>query len=271
MIRDEVYKFFADYIYKNTGMVYAPNDYYRLDSRINELIKVFSLSTPEELLEMYKKNITTDMKAVLVNISTNNETYFFRDVKPFTIFSKKLLPEIIEKFNANEVKIWSAASSTGQEAYSILMSSHSSLSETDFQKIKVEGSDISTQALKKAKDGIYNGLEVQRGLPAPMLIKYFEQRESEVWQIQSYLRNKVNFFEFNLLNGIYPTEKYHVIYCRNVLIYQDKDNKNFILKNVYQALKPGGYLILGSGESLIGLETPFQTDLIDGLSVFKKI
>jgi chemotaxis protein methyltransferase CheR len=83
MIREEVYKFFSEYIYKNTGMVYPPNEYYRLDSRINDLVNYLDVKTVDDVYEMYKKNITPDMRAILINISTNNETYFFRDGKPF--------------------------------------------------------------------------------------------------------------------------------------------------------------------------------------------
>jgi chemotaxis protein methyltransferase CheR len=270
MIKEEVYKFFADYIYKNTGMVYAPADFYRLDSRINELVRIFSLKSVDELYDLYKKSITPDMRAVLVNISTNNETYFFRDVKPFTVLSKKMIQEVFIGYPIGEVKIWSAASSTGQEAYSILMSLKNSLNDIEFQKISVEGSDISTQALERAKSGIYNGLEVQRGLPAPLLIKYFEQLEPEKWKINSEIMNKAKFFEFNLLTNLYPSEKYHIIFCRNILIYQDKENKLNILNNLYKSLKKGGMLVLGSGESLIGIETKFERIQFDDFTVYKK-
>jgi chemotaxis protein methyltransferase CheR len=270
MIKEEVYKFFTDYIYKNTGMVYAPADYYRLDSRINELVRIFTLKSPDELYEMYKKNITPDMRAVLINISTNNETYFFRDVKPFTTLSKKIIQDIFKAYPTGDIKVWSAASSTGQEAYSILMSLKNSLDEASFAKINVEGSDISTQALDRAKSGIYNGLEVQRGLPAPLLIKFFEQLEPEKWKINSELIGKARFFEFNLLTGQYPVDKFQIIFCRNILIYQDKANKLNILNNLYKALKKDGVLILGSGESLIGLETAFERVVYDELTVYKK-
>ena len=270
MIRDEVYKFFSDYIFQHSGMVYTPTDYYRLDARINELVKIFSLNTVDEVYEMYKKSITPDMKAVLINISTNNETYFFRDVKPFSVLSKQILPEIIAANPNGPLNIWSAASSTGQEAFSMLMAIQNSAIAPCFQRVNIFGSDISTEALNKAKKGLFNGLDVQRGLPIALLMKYFTQQADETWQINQDILSKVKFAEFNLLKDTYPKDTYHIIFCRNVLIYQDKDNKAVILKNLYQALKPQGYLFLGNGESLIGIDSKFERVTLDSYTIYKR-
>jgi len=270
VIRDEVYKFFADYIYKITGMVYLPSEYYRLDSRINELVKVFSLNSVDELYALYLKDITPDMKAVLVNISTNNETYFFRDVKPFTLLSRVVLPEVLTNFPNEEIKIWSSACSSGQEAYSMLMSIRNTADDASFNRCRIDGSDISEKALEKAKSGIYNGLEIQRGLPAALIIKYFSQLNDDSWSIDTTLKAKTNFFEFNLFTGVYPQEKYHIIFCRNILIYQDNENKGKILNSIYNSLKKDGILVLGAGESLIGIVAPFQQIQFDGYTVYKK-
>ncbi len=270
MIRDEVYKFFSDYIFQHSGMVYSASDYYRLDARINELVKIFSAKSVDEVYDMYKKNITPDMKAVLINISTNNETYFFRDVKPFSVLTKQVLPEILAKIPTGTISIWSAASSTGQEAYSMLMGVQSSAISSAFSRLSLFCSDISTDALNKAKKGIYNGLDVQRGLPVSLLMKFFTQGEDENWQINKDIMAKTRFAEFNLLKDAFPKESYHIIFCRNVLIYQEKENKAAILKNLYSSLKPGGYLFLGNGESLIGIDIKFERVTMDGYTIYKK-
>jgi chemotaxis protein methyltransferase CheR len=270
MIRDEVYKFFSDYIFQHSGMVYSSTDYYRLDARINELVKVFSLASVDEVYEMYKKNITPDMRAVLINVSTNNETYFFRDVKPFSVLTKVVLPEILGHVPSGPINIWSAASSTGQEAYSMLMGIQSSAHASAFSRISIFGSDISTDALNKARKGNYNGLDVQRGLPIALLMKFFTQGADETWQINKDLLTKPKFAEFNLLKDTFPKDNYHVVFCRNVLIYQEKDNKAGILKNLYSSLKHGGYLFLGNGESLIGIDTLFERVTVDGYTIYKK-
>lgn len=270
MIRDEVYKFFADYIFNNTGMVYSPNEYYRLDSRINDLVKFLAAKDVDAVYSMYKTRITPDMRAILINISTNNETYFFRDVKPFSILTKNVLPEILERYSAGALNIWSAASSTGQEAYSILMSIKNSMRDEVFDRIQLNGSDISTEALKRAQAGIYNGLEVQRGLPIAMLMKFFNQMDTDVWKVNSELQTKTKFYEFNLVSDRYQKEQYHVVFCRNVLIYQNTENKKMILDNIYQSLKPGGYLFLGTGESLIGIQTEFERVAFESGAVYRR-
>lgn len=270
MIKDEVYKFFADYIYKQTGMVYAPADYYRLDSRINDLVKLLEVKTVEEVYEMYKRNITPDMRAILINISTNNETYFFRDVKPFTVLLKEVYPEIIKANPTGSINLWSAASSTGQEICSIIMTLKNGKEEEFFNRSQFFASDVSTNALNKAKSGLYNGLDVQRGLPINLLMKYFTQLEGDSWQFDKSLGSKINYFEFNLLTGNFPTEQYHIVFCRNVLIYQNKENKTAVLLNIYKSLKKGGIVFMGSGESLIGIDTPFERVTFDGLTVYRK-
>jgi chemotaxis protein methyltransferase CheR len=270
VIKDEVYKFFADYIFQNSGMVYAPQDYYRLESRINDLIRILAVESADDVYQMYKKNITPDMKAILINISTNNETYFFRDVKPFSLLAKTILPEFFSKVTFGPLKIWSAASSTGQEAFSMLMSAQGVFSDSSYTRINISASDISSAALKKAKVGKYSNLDIQRGLPITMLMKHFTQVDEGSWQINKNILSQVKFFEFNLLKDKFPSDAYHIIFCRNVLIYQDLKNKNAILNNIYDSLLPGGYLFLGNGESLIGVDTKFERLTIDGYTVFKK-
>lgn len=271
MIRDEIYKFFADYIFQYSGMVYSPTDYYRLESRLKDLVTILSVENVESVFQMYKTNITPDMKAVLINVSTNNETYFFRDVKPFKVFSTNIVPELLVRVTGNtQLNVWSAASSSGQEAFSMLMSAQNTLGDSGSSRLSLFASDISTNALNKAKKGLYNGLDVQRGLPITFLMKHFTQVENENWQINSNILSRVKFFEFNLLKDKFPKEMYHVIFCRNVLIYQDKDNKNKILNNVYDALTDGGYMFLGNGESLIGIDTSFERVTIDGYTFYKK-
>lgn len=270
MIKEEIYKFFADYIFKNSGMVYSENDYYRLESRLNELKRILSVSDVDQVYELYKKNITPEMKTILINLSTNNETYFFRDVKPFVVFSKIILPEFLARNKSIPINIWSAASSTGQEAYSLLMSAQNTLTESEYSQLNVVASDISSTALSKALSGEYNGLDIQRGLPITLLMKYFTQIHNGNWIINKNISSKVKFFEFNLLKDKFPKGLYHVIFCRNILIYQELKNKNLILNEIYDSLVLGGYLFLGNGESLIGVVTKFERVTIDGHTVFKK-
>lgn len=272
MISEQIYKFFSDYVYKHTGILYKENDFYRLDSRINTLIKHFDVPGPDELYQLLAKEITPPTHDLLVDLFTNNETYFMRDLKPFKAFAKGIIPKIKEEGNLiGGVSLWSCASSTGQEIYSIQMALDTFGDPADLKTMKIDASDISKEALKKAKEGSYTGLEVQRGLPAPLLIKYFEKSgDGDKWVVKSDLRARPNFFEFNLLKGNFPASKYHVIFCRNVLIYQDMDNKRQILESIYQSLKPGGFLVFGAGESMIGVQLPFEHVEIEGAWFYRK-
>lgn len=256
----EIYKFFADYVFKHTGIEYKEHDYYRLDSRINTLIKHYEVGDSSELYDKFKLGIDPAMHNLLVDLFTNNETYFMRDLKPFKALAKGLIPMVKEgKSLLPSINIWSCASSTGQEIYSIKMAVDSFGAPGDADLLKIDASDISADALKRAKEGSYTGLEVQRGLPAPFLLKYFDKDESnDKWNIKNTLKTNLNFFNFNLLNDKFPVAKYDIIFCRNVLIYQNQENKRKILENVYNALKPGGFLVFGAGESLIGVKLPFK-------------
>jgi chemotaxis protein methyltransferase CheR len=268
-VSDHIYKFFADYIFDKTGITYTEKDYYRLDSRFKSLLEVFELDSVDALYDKYKSGISPDMHAVLINFSTNNETFFFRDNKPFKVLTKVMMPELKEMYTMGNINLWSCASSTGQEALSILMQ----LSDKDpegFKRIQIDGTDISKEALEKARKGIYTGLDIQRGLPITTLMKYFEQQEDENWKVSSDLLNKIRYGEFNLLTDRFKENHYHIIFCRNVLIYQTKENKEAILRNLYNALRPGGFMVLGSGESLIGMKLDFDKETHDGLTVYRR-
>lgn len=258
MSNPEIYKFFSEYVYQHTGILYKEQDYYRLDSRFNTMVKKFDVKDVSELFSLYVQKITPEMHTILIDLCTNNETYFMRDLKPFKAFAKEGIDYLKEKFpNALSYNLWSAACSTGQEPLSLLMSLESFGENLNVSKFNLEASDISQNALQKAKKGLYTGLEVQRGLPANLLIKYFEQVNDD-WQIKKELLNKVQFKSLNLLTDNFPLSQYHIIFCRNVLIYQDMDNKRKILSKICDALKPGGLMFMGAGESLIGVDIPMK-------------
>jgi chemotaxis protein methyltransferase CheR len=268
-ISNEIFKFFADYIYKHSGMIYTEKDYYRLETRLNTLVKTFEVETVNDVYNMFRSKVTPDMHTVLINISTNNETYFFRDKRPFSVLTDHLLPQIMETKTIAPISIWSAASSTGQEIYSILMQIKDKLPSLN-GRLSIDASDISTDALKKAKSGNYNGLDVQRGLPITTMMKYFDQLEDESWQVNQEISRIPNFFEFNLLTGSFPVSRYDIVFCRNVLIYQNMENKQKIVNELYDSIRPGGFLVLGNGESFIGIDTKFIRETYDNLTVYKR-
>jgi len=248
-----IYKYFADIVYDSTGIVFSEKDYYRLDSRFITLITHYQLKDVSELYNLYLSKTSPEMKKKLIDLCTNNETYFFRDTKPFNTLVKDIIPEILEKNVNSKINIWSCASSTGQEALSILMTIREKCPKLPTTQVSLESTDVSEEALTKAKAGNYSNLDVQRGLAITLLVKYFNSiDEDDSWTAKPNLISGVSYEKLNLHSDIYPIGKYDIIFCRNVLIYQSQENKNLILEKMYNALKPGGYFIMGAGESLIG-------------------
>lgn len=269
-IDNKIYTFFADIVYKKTGIHYPEKDFYRLDSRINSLVNNFGCANADELYTLYKTNMTPAMETLLIDLCTNNETYFFRDNKPFDAISKNIVPQILESNPNALINIWSCASSTGQEPLSVLMAIKENCPQIKDSQIIFEASDISSKALEKAQSGNYTNLEVQRGLPITLLMKYFDNKEDGSWTAHSALHSRIKYKSFNLLDGSYPVNKFDIILCRNVLIYQDKENKDMIMHKLYNALKPGGYLIMGAGESMIGTTVTFGQESLSNMMVFRK-
>lgn len=270
MISQYIYKFIADLIYLHTGILYKETEYFRLDVRITNLMDKFSVKGHDDLVSRLRGSLSKTDIDILINIATNNETYFMRDMKPFEAIYKIVLPELAVNNPTGPLALWSAGCSTGQEPYSIVMSLDANLGLNILDRVSIDATDISQNALGKARSATYNGIEVQRGLPITYLMNYFNQKTEDAWEVKEGIRSKIKFSEFNLLTSVFPREKYHLILCRNVLIYQNADNRKLILQKFFDALKPKGYLMMGNGESLIGLNLNFKQKQIDKMTAYQK-
>ena len=180
MIDKYIYDYFAKFVFEKTGIFYPEKDYYRLDSRINKLISEYQCADAKEVYTKFTTSRSPDMEQFLINICTNNETYFFRDDKPFKALTEDMLPELQKNFPGAMINIWSCASSTGQEPLSVIMSILEKFNNSI--RFTFDATDISTDALTKAKRGKYTNLDVQRGLPITLLVKYFESVDGGDWQ-----------------------------------------------------------------------------------------
>lgn len=251
----DLYKKLACLIEKHTGIIYKEADFYRLTSRMNQMKDNFALNNEEELVEFLETSTDRSIIDYLCDVATNNETSFFRDKKPFDAIGKHVLSYFKQDLAINSVNALSLACSTGQEPVSLLIT----LLETDFfsNSFHIDATDISKNALDKAISGKYSQLEVQRGLPIKLLIKYFNKQDND-WVLKDEFKNKINYFKSNLLESTYQKDYYHIVFCRNVLIYHEIENRNKILQKAYDSLRPGGLLVLGSGESLINSKTKFS-------------
>lgn len=270
MIDKEIYKYFASLVYQKTGIFYPEKDYYRLDSRLNTLKKLLECDSYEDLHKLYLTQPSKKHETILIDLSTNNETYFFRDNKPFDALAKDIVPLILSKNKFAKINIWSCACSTGQEPLSIVMSLKDLCPDLKHEQLKVDATDISQQALDKCKTGAYSQLEVKRGLPEHYLNKYFTHNNDSLWKANQEILSLIDYGHFNLLTDTFIANKYDIVFCRNVLIYQDKENRERIIQNLYTTLKPGGFLLMGAGESMIGSKVNFEQITFSNMMVFQK-
>jgi len=245
----------CEYLRRNSGLVMDQSKKYLVESRVMPIVRREKLSGLDELVAMLLKGQSSKLAKDVIEAMTINETYFFRDKSPFDQFRSFMLPALLAaRQSERRLRIWSAAASTGQEAYSLAMILDEFAARTPGWKIEIVGTDLSEQVLEKARKGIYSQFEVQRGLPAPMLLRHFNQI-GESWQLSDHIRSKVTFRPLNLLSDYASLGRFDLIFCRNVLIYFDATRKADILARMTRSLAPDGYVILGASESLIGLKT----------------
>ena len=253
MITPEQFRFFTDLVKSASGIALAPGKEYLIESRLNELAKVLNLKDLDELYRKTKLQMTPKLKACIIEAMTTNETYFFRDQHPFDALQKEIIPEFIKLKGANPgLRFWSAACSTGQEAYSMAMIMAEHFRQLAAGGVDILATDISKQVVDKGAAGRFTQVEVNRGLPITMLIKYFKQ-QGAFWVINDNLRKMVNFRLLNLMGPLTVVGSFDVIFCRYVLIYFDQETKRQITERLEKALNPGGYLFLGATETPVGL------------------
>lgn len=251
------YDTFRRYLEDACGIVLGENKHYLVTSRLKRVTEEFSFPTLSEMMNTLVKGNDRHLREKVIDAMTTNETMWFRDVYPFEILKKDLIPELAK--NKAPIKIWSAASSTGQEAYSISMTT------TEFQQsnpgvltsnVDIVGTDISQTVVNKAKMGRYDELSVVRGLSPERRDKFFSKKDDQ-WAINSDIMRRTRFTELNLLNNYSLLGKFDIIFCRNVLIYFSSEMKKDILERMAEILKPGGTLILGGSESPTGYTKKF--------------
>jgi chemotaxis protein methyltransferase CheR len=261
----ENYGFLRDYIHRQSGILLDNDKHYLLEARLMPIVEELHLPSLVALCQELKTS-EAPLRKKVVEAMTTHETLFFRDNTPFEALRKELLPQLVEQRKvARRMRIWCAAASSGQEPYSLAMLLlESGLGDWT---IEILGTDLSDQVLNRAREGKYMQLEVNRGLPAQYLVKYF-QREGLEWRLKENARRMVRFEQADLRQN--PRGKgYDFIFCRNVLIYFDIPTKKQILERLRNALTPGGYLVLGSAESTLGLDEVFQRVAVDNARFYQ--
>lgn len=243
---------------------------YLIDARLTPLAKRNGLSSAAELVQRLQATNETTLRQQVVEAMTTNETSFFRDTHPFEALRKTILPELLQRRAAQKtLNIWSAACSTGQEAYSTAMLLSEHFPQTSTWKTSILGTDLSDDVLEKARQAKFSQIEINRGLPAALLAKYF-RRDGMQWQLASTLRDLVTFKKMNLIEPWPMLPAMDVVFLRNVLIYFAPDMKRVILEKVRRVMAPHAVLFLGAAETTMGLDAAFERITADG-SVFYRL
>ena len=254
------YDSFRQFLEDACGIVLGENKQYLVASRLNRLLKEANVSAVGELIDQLKKQPRSGLRERIIDAMTTNETFWFRDNHPYELLKDLILPELAKK-RPSQVKIWSAASSSGQEPYSISMILQEYLQSRPgslANNFQIVGTDISPTMLEMCRSGLYDALALSRGL-SPERKKRFFQQQGDSWQVKDEIRNRVRFAELNLMNSYASLGKFDIVFCRNVLIYFSSELKRDILRRIAQTLAPGGYLFLGSTETIASYSDDFET------------
>jgi len=251
------YDYLRKFLKERSGLDLSPDKQYLVESRLSPLARKASLpGIPDLVLKI--RNGDGRLATDVVEAMTTNETFFFRDKIPFDHLRDSIMPGLIQARAARKsLRIWSAASSTGQEPYSIAMCLKEMGAALAGWRIEIVATDLSQEVLEKCKAGVYSQFEVQRGLPIQLLMKYFTQ-SSDVWQLKADVRSMVQFRQLNLLQDFSHLGTFDVIFCRNVLIYFDQDTKAMIFERMAKGLEADGTLLLGAAESVVGITDAFR-------------
>lgn len=266
-MKTEILQFFAKYIEENLGIMYNESNAFQLEKRILEIAKLESGGDPDALFAQVRQGMSTRLHQRILDVATNNETSFFRDPKLFELLQNRIFPDFV-KAGISPINVWSAAASTGQEIYSFLMTHGETAPRQRPELGTLVATDISESALERARTGIYATHETHRGLTPELLRKYFRPLNENRWQVRPDLAAPIRFCKQNLLSPFEALGKFHIILCRNVLIYQKVESKRIILERLHRQVASGGVLLLGAGESMIGITDLFEPKLVDGVSVF---
>lgn len=250
------YQFLQEHIYRESGIVLEQGKHYLLEARLGPIVARRQLGTLNDLCALLKATSEVPLHREVVEAMTTNETLFFRDMDVWEGLRTVVVPELLERHAATRIlRIWSAAASSGQEAYTLAML----LLEMGVTgwNIQILGTDLSEQMLERARAGRYSQLEVNRGLPVKHLLKYFT-RQGLDWQIKDELRRMVRFEKLDLRHKVQTLGPFDLVMCRNVLIYFDLETKRRILSAIRGTLYHRGYLVLGSAETTLNLDSSFE-------------
>ncbi len=262
-IKPEEFKNLAACVEDLTGIELNESKAYLIENRLGPVAAELGCNSYQSLYHKIKSQSSPGIINRVIDAITVNETFFFRDSSPFNLLQNKILPDLIDRAESSgniagrSLDIWSAACSTGQEVYSIAIILKELLGDVFKWRISILGTDLSPAAVGQASYGQYNQTEIERGLDPVKREKYF-MRKGNVWQVNDEIRAMVSFKKMNLLEPFTGLRKFDLILCRNVAIYFSRENRKTLFERIANQLNPGGVLMIGSTESLIGISERFH-------------
>jgi len=265
-IHSENYRFLQEHVYSQAGIVLEEDKHYLFESRLTPIVRQLGLGSINDLCALLQATREPEVGRRVVEAMTTNETYFFRDPAHYEAIRTVLLPRLKEdRRDTRKLRFWSAAASTGQEAYSLAMLLLDDVL-SDWN-IQILGTDFSSQVLERARSGKYQQIEVNRGLPASLLVKYF-RRSGVDWQLSEQVRRMARFETIDLRKSMRALGPFELVFCRNVLIYFDAGTRKEILKELHGTLFRGGWLLLGGVETAFGVEEWFERQAVGSATVY---
>lgn len=268
VLTDSVFRQLRDFIYDKSGIFIADAKKYLVEKKLAARIQDRHLSGFEDYLSLIKYSANGDEMGKLFDAITTNETYFFREPQQLSVCINNVVPQVLEKKPAKDIKIWSAASSTGEEAYTLVIML---MEKRNCGRIEVVGSDISNEVLESAKKAVYGSYAV-RNVPPPIMQKYFK---SNGWthELDIGVKSMVRFMNINLIDQgkMHSVQGMDIVFCRNVLIYFDDKAKQKVVSLLYDSLRPGGFLFIGSSESLHNVTRAFKPVVFDKVVAYQRV
>ncbi len=254
------YAYLCNFLKRSSGLSLGPDKGYLVTSRLQPLARERDLSGISEIVKRLQAGTDPRLGVAVTEAMTTNETSFFRDVIPFEELRNYMLPQLFERRGRyRTLRIWSAACSTGQEPYTLAILLHEMLPDIKSWRIEIVATDIDETVLARARDGRYSERELQRGMPQEYLNRYFEQ-DGDTYQACESLRSRITWKQLNLLKDFSGLGTFDIVFCRNVLIYFDNEDKIDIARRIHRQLASDGFLMLGAAETVIGLCDDFARD-----------
>jgi chemotaxis protein methyltransferase CheR len=251
------YEAFKDFLQRACGILLGNGKEYLVSSRLSSVMKEAGIASLGELLKQIKSPVHSRLKVKVIDAMTTNETFWFRDIGHYILLKETILPDLNQQMNG-PIRIWSAACSSGQEPYNISMIADEYQSAKGRgRQVQIQATDISSKILNEARAGVYCGLAVERGLTHEQRQRFFNPK-GDCLEVKPEIKRRVSFKPMNLADSFQSMGRFDVIFCRNVLIYFSNDLKKDIVERMADILNPGGYLFLGSTESINQLTDRFE-------------